>query len=241
MKSVILPDDHTTAIELLFSNLFLALPQLFSEDRVKTVLHIGAHTGEEVPFYRSKGFTTIYLVEANPDLVVELEKRFQNAPNIWVIHHAISNVSGPTEFTIHRTAKGSVESASLLPLKRLGEIVPVFNSERKVKVDAITLDELVKKLSIQDSVDLLCLDIQGAELMALTGGQELLKSIKALICEVNLIENYQGGALEKDISDFLERRGFEQYFTIYHELYDANGRFPAWGEGLWVKSVELKR
>lgn len=62
-----------------------------------------------------------------------------------------------------------------------------------------------------------------------------------LIYKLNLIEKDQGAALEKDIADFLERRGFEHYFTIYDELYDANGRFPAWGEGLWVKSVELKR
>lgn len=235
MKTITLPDDHATAITLLLDNLQQALPELFSEKGEKTVLHIGAHIGEEVPFYLQRGFTAIYLVEANPDLVSQLSQRYGNNPQIRVLSYAISDTSGPVEFTVHQTTKGSVESASLLPLQKLGEIVPVFNSEKKITVDAITLDALIEELRLDSSVDLLCLDIQGAELMALTGGELLLQSLKAVICEVNLIENYRGGALERDIADFLEQRNFTHCFTIYHELYDAKSRFPAWGEGLWIK------
>lgn len=236
MKSIVLPDHHATSVSILLDKLHQELPELARKKREKTVLHVGAHLGEEVPFYLKRGFTSIYLVEANPELVSELFKRYGNNPRINILSYAISDTSGPVEFTVHQTTKGSVESASLLPLKMLGEIVPVFNSEKKITVNSVTIDELVKDLDLQMPVDLLCLDIQGAELMALIGAEVLLQSISAVICEVNLIQNYLGGALEHDIADFLEKKNFIHCYTIYHELYNTESKFPAWGEGLWIKS-----
>ena len=77
--------------------------------------------------------------------------------------------------------------------------------------------------------------LQGAELMALEGATLLLEQVNAVICEVNLIENYKGGALEHEIEALLTDRGFFRHFTIYHELYEDDRCFPAWGEGLWIK------
>jgi hypothetical protein len=79
------------------------------------------------------------------------------------------------------------------------------------------------------------LDIQGAELLALQGAMSMLEYTDAIICEVNLIETYEGCALEEEISNFLEKQGFYNSITIYHELYNGDKRFPAWGEGLWMK------
>jgi FkbM family methyltransferase len=235
MNSVILPDDHEQAITLMLEHLFEGLPKNFSANTDKIVIHVGAHTGEEVPFYLKNGFNNICLIEANPDLVAKLNVDFELVPEVKVVHRAISNVKGMAEFTIHQTEKGSVESASLLELKRLGEIVPVFNSSRKVQVATSTLDELIDELDVKLINSLLCLDIQGAELMALEGAVHLLAQVNAVICEVNLIENYKGGALEHEIEKLLTDRGFIRYFTIYHELYEGDSRFPAWGEGLWIK------
>lgn len=235
MKSITIPDDHDQAITILLTQLAEALPDHFSKNCAKSVLHIGAHKGEEVSHYIEFGFHPIFLVEANPNLVKQLDITFADNKHIHIIHRAISDSSGMVEFTIHQTQKGSVESASLLALKKLGEIVPVFNSENKINVMASTLDELVDELAFDYKNSLLCLDIQGAELMALNGASKLLKHVRAVICEVNLIENYEGGALEHQIVALLAEYGFHRYFTLYHELYNQAGRFPAWGEGLWIR------
>ena len=235
MNSVILPDDHEQSVTLMLQQLTVGLPKNFSDSKAKVVIHVGAHTGEEVPFYLKYGFNRVCLIEANPDLVARLRVDFENVPQVSIIHRAISNVKGVAEFTIHQTEKGSVESSSLLELKRLGEIVPVFNSSRKVQVETSTLDELANDLAIELNNSLLCLDIQGAELMALEGATLLLEQVNAVICEINLIENYKGGALEHEIEALLTDRGFFRHFTIYHELYEDDRCFPAWGEGLWIK------
>lgn len=232
MKSIVLTDDHAQSISLLLDEL-QSYAYLFNDS--KAVLHVGAHMGEEVPFYLKRGFKPIFLVEANPELCHALEHRFKDNPYIYVINNAICDKSGPVELIIHKTAKGSVESSSILPLKMLGEVVPVFDSSNKVLVEGMTLDNLIKNFNLVGKVDLLCLDIQGAELLALSKADVLLESVKAVICEVNVVENYSGGAIESEISDLLSAKGFDRIFTIYHELYNEHQRFPAWGEGLWVK------
>lgn len=213
-----------------------ALPIHFSGQVPQAVVHVGAYTGEEVSFYLKNGFDNVRLIEANPELVTRLHNDFENVPEVQIIHRAVSNVKGIAEFTIHQTEKGGVESSSLLKLKRLGEIVPVFNSEKKVQVATSTLNELKHELNFDLSNCLLCIDIQGAELMALEGASQVLEEVTAVICEVNLIENYLGGAMESEIEAILTESGFSRYFTIYHELYEGDCRFPAWGEGLWIKS-----
>jgi hypothetical protein len=79
------------------------------------------------------------------------------------------------------------------------------------------------------------IDIQGAELMALRGGRNLLSHLQALIVEVALIELYDGAPLEMDIVEFLSQHNFERVKAIYHSLYDENSTFPAWGECLFLR------
>lgn len=231
MNSIIIPDDHQVSIQKILER----LPNDIVGQKGAVLLHIGAHLGEEVPFYLAHGFTEIYLVEANPEVAVKLSDKFSSLRNIYVINKAISDKEGVVELIVHETKKGSVESSSLLMLKKLGEIVPVFNSEKKVLVPSTTLDALVDELKIQEKIKLLCIDIQGAELMALSCGSKLLETVEAVICEVNLIETYEGCALEADIDSLMARSNFYKEFSVYHELYDSTGSFPAWGECLWLK------
>jgi FkbM family methyltransferase len=228
VKTLVLPDDHDLCIRT-----FLGEIESLKPGPRKGALHVGAHVGEEVPAYAAAGYRPIYLVEANPELLPVLNGRFEHDPNVHVIATAIGDTAGSVEFIVHRTRKGSVESASILPLERLGQIVPVFDSSARYTVPVCTIDSLIGSHGIAGRLDLLVLDIQGAELHALRGATEALKAFSFVICEVNLINNYAGGALERDVDAFLEGAGFTKRLAIYHELYDASGRFPAWGECLW--------
>ncbi len=86
-----------------------------------------------------------------------------------------------------------------------------------------------------DKVGLLVLDLQGAEIMALSGAHFFLARVNAVICEVNLISNYKGCGLEADVDRVFTAAGFTKQLAIYHELYDDLGRFPAWGECLYYR------
>lgn len=231
MKSMILPDDHELCIDLFMQE--LAQCQVPTQ---KSVLHVGAHMGEEVEAYRRFGFNQIHLVEANPEILPALSEKFANDKSVEIISVALGDELGEVEFSVHKTQKGGMESASILKLARLGQIVPVFSSEKTYTVPLYTIDSLVANATIPETVGLLTVDVQGAELLVLRGAQMFLQGVEAVICEVNLIENYEGCPLEADVAEHLLKAGFKCQLTIYHELYDESSRFPAWGEGLWIKS-----
>lgn len=93
------------------------------------VCHVGAHLGEEVPFYRQAGFERIVLVEPHPTLAAGLRERF---PDTVVIEAACSDRAG--EATLHvmvrtnmstivtPTAADPVRSTVTVPLVRLDEV-----------------------------------------------------------------------------------------------------------------------
>jgi len=230
MKSMVLPDDHDLCVRL-----FLEEIESVKAGSKSGIVHVGAHMGEEVPAYRDFGWNPIYLIEANPEVMPALNAKFDGQNDVSILQTAVGNSVGEIEFAVHKTKRGGMESASILPLAKLGEIVPIFSSDSVHKVPISTIDTLYTSGTFAEEVGLLVIDVQGAELLVLQGANQFLQSIDAVVCEVNLIENYKGCPLEAEIVQFLETHGFYSQLAIYHELYDASGTFPAWGERLWLR------
>lgn len=233
MKKLILADDHDLCIRTFLQEITRVDPL----GERGGVLHVGAHMGEEVPAYQDAGYKRIHLVEANPEVLPQLSEKFAGIPMIEIIPVAVGESSGTADFVVHKTIKGGMESSGMLALDRLGEIVPVFNSDIHHKVPMVTIDELFVQHGLHRAVDLLVIDIQGAELQALRGAVMALREVVHVICEVNLISNYKGCPLERDIDAFMDAQGFDKILAIYHELYDEKGRFPGWGECLWRRKT----
>ena len=95
----------------------------------------------------------------------------------------------------------------LLPKKHL-EIHPDVFFQEKITVQAITLDDWALQHEIKH-VDMLWLDLQGYELQVLRNSASILRGVKVIYTEVNLIENYENGALYNDLKMWLLEKGFE--------------------------------
>ena len=226
---IVKEDNHNEDINLLLAKLDSRMGKL-------GVVHVGAHVGEEVDAYLKEGFRKVILIEANPRCCKAMEEQFRHVPHVQIFNCAISDHDGRANLHIHTSRSGSTEPASLLKLKRFKEIVKTLTTSTSVEVECLTLDSFFTKHNVDlGEFDLLNLDIQGAELKALQGAMISVKSFKAVITEVNLIELYQDAPLEKEICEFLEKRGFQKLHEIYHDLYDEESTFPAWGECLFIK------
>ena len=71
------------------------------------------------------------------------------------------------------------------------------------------------------------LDIQGAELEALTGMGDLLTQVRWIFTEVNRREMYAGIPIVAELDEFLSRKGFRRVVTLWN---------PAgWGDALYVR------
>jgi FkbM family methyltransferase len=217
------------------------LEKIFASDDLRRIpkigiVHVGADAGQEVSHYFDYGFRKVILIEANPDSYKTLELKFGRHPNIRLFNYAICDKEGVVDFHIHTSRSGSTEPASILPMKRFKEIVRTLHTAKTIKVPATTLDLLFDRHGVAPSeYNFINIDIQGAELLALAGATKVMRSTDAIVSEVNVVEMYEGGALEADIVAFLARHGFEKRHAVYHTLYDGASTFPAWGECLFVR------
>lgn len=118
-----------------------------------------------------------------------------------------------------------------------------FDVVRRIEVQTHRLDEVLPGRS----VDYAKLDIQGAELNALRGGERLLSSMLVLELEVEFVELYLGQPLYHDIAAYLAGQGF-----ILHKMIDIHGRplhgmrfdpraLKTFSQMLWADAVFIRR
>lgn len=124
---------------------FARLPILCHQLRLepRTVLHIGAHAGEEVEIYRQLRLDPIRLVEPDPGQVTLLRDRFGHDPGIEIIPAAVT--AGPAGRELLYRGERTVWN-SLVP-----------GAGPAVEVDTLTLPDL------QGDAHILVLDTQGTE------------------------------------------------------------------------------
>src|SRR4028119_1536074 len=136
-----------------------------------TIFDIGANDGQTTQRYLQMFPTAkIYTFEPVPEVFTMLERKFHENPQIKVNQLAVSDAVGTADFYLH--AYTSYGWNSLLPKSPTSIIVPEDKSV--VKVPTITIDVFCDRHNI-NTIDLLKLDIQGGELLALKGAVNMLQ------------------------------------------------------------------
>jgi hypothetical protein len=82
------------------------------------------------------------------------------------------------------------------------------STARQLSVSVATLADCLDRSSFQGTA-LLKLDVQGYELTALQGCEDLLKCFKYVYVEASFIELYVGQALATDVIAYLFAKGFK--------------------------------
>lgn len=205
----------------------LDLQYLCQQHSVKPrgVIHVGAHEGKEIEKYQAMGIEKVLLIEANLLVFERLKENIAGIPRIQAVNCAISDRNGTV--ALHITSLD--QSSSILQPKEVTAIYPNIKETGEVIVQSKTLDTLLQDLQLSPSdFNLLNIDIQGAELLALQGATNLLAFVDAINTEVNYKELYEGCALIDQIDSFLESHGFQRVSTTtpYH---------PSWGDAFYVR------
>jgi FkbM family methyltransferase len=191
----------------------------------KGVIHIGAHVGREIQMYMAMGIKHALLIEANPDVYARLAANVAHLPHVRPIHCAIADYDGAAVLRV----VSNDQSSSLLKLKLHAELYPQYVETKQITVPCRKLDTLMKEQKLRpEDFDLLVIDIQGAELLALQGAVETLRHMEAILTEVNLDELYEGCALLDDIDRFLDAHRFRR-FALSTPLH------PSWGDAFYWK------
>jgi FkbM family methyltransferase len=202
---------------------------------VRTIVEVGARDcGETLDFHATFPQARIYTFECNPATLPKCRAAVLGKSAITLIECAVSNASGPVTFysidpehTKTDAEDGNPGGSSLLQASGKYELETYV--QKPVTVEAITLSDAFRKQGIQ-TADLLWMDIQGAELMALEGAGDRLKDVKLIHTEVEFVEIYAGQPLFPEIKGWLEARGFVFLgFTTYSRHFgDAVFANPRW-------------
>jgi FkbM family methyltransferase len=174
-----------------------------------TIIEAGAFNGDDtLRFITRWPQASIYAFEPIPELGDALDLKFKPYKNIHVVKEAL--VGFPSRqiemhsFDVDSLNHGS--SSILAPSEHL-EREPSVQFSRKILVNGLTGDDWLKTVSL-NRIDLLWLDLQGAELEVLTASRKILEITQVCHVEVSTRRLYEGAALYGEIFDFMISMGF---------------------------------
>jgi FkbM family methyltransferase len=190
------------------------------------VIHAGASLVQERSKYKSSGFEPVIWVEALPDIVERAKGLLVDYPRQDILLATLFDIDD--KIIDFNRASNEGQSSSIL---RMG-IHKIIHSDVSEEVTerylSKKLDTLISEYQFFEDFSLLVFDLQGAELQALKGSVTCLSKTKAVWIEVSTIKLYRRQALFKEVSKFLNERGFE---LVAHDLTDKNFM----GDALFIK------
>jgi len=197
------------------------------------VIDGGAHLGDMVERLGTMlPRAEFHCFEPDPTLGQTLESKFAANPRVHVVQAAIGDVIGKAKFNINvsRPTNSLLPSAeSLQPdLKRLCELV------EQVEVDVTTIDEYCRSNSIK-RVDIVKLDLQGYDYLALKGARDTLKEAKVVLVEVLFKEIYKGCHGFPDMLNLMISLGFKLHTLCGLHYGEADELL--WADAIFVKSI----
>jgi FkbM family methyltransferase len=169
------------------------------------LIDIGAHDGAF-----TKGVASIrdiikgVLIEPIPSKVQKLKVDFQE-PRYVVYNNLVANEDNKKyPFFINKYS----ETSSILEINKLSELSDVDTRlESLTEIEGITLDTICEGAGV-NHVDLLKIDVQGAEHLVLSGATNTLKFTKRVWIEVSFIPLYKDSAVFSEIYSFFKSQGF---------------------------------
>lgn len=174
----------------------VGLPALLARLGVdpRHVVHVGAHDGEEMPYYRSAGFRKITLIEPTPELAKRLRMKWPES-DVEVIEAAAG-------------AKAGRATLNLMSVSNMNSVKEGRDAPRgTVPV------KMVKLASVATDANVAVIDVQGAELDVLKGAD--LSRYDVVMVETCTVPDPTMASGYDEVTAHMEANGFEvlEYWT----------------------------
>jgi FkbM family methyltransferase len=203
---------------------------------IKTVLHVGADRGGELPQYKEIGVEKVVWIEANPEVYKELLENLE-IMNISEIESLPFNqlVSDKDDVETDFNLYYGWDAGHLVGNKGMSSMLKAKNSwwgsecyRGTIKLNSLTLDTFLERNNLGYDFDLLNMDTQGAELLISQGATKVLENVKYINSEVTLFNPpYHDNPLFDELYNYFKNFGFVHIQT---EMSDVN-----WGDAIFAK------
>ena len=204
---------------------------LVGEARV--VIDVGAYDGAITAEYLEVFPKALcHALEPHPATFGELAGRFRGNPRARVHRLALSDTVG--KGVLHAFPTPATNSL-LAPVANVADVVGRGHMDSVLyeDVEVTTLDVFAAGVGLSH-IDVLKLDVQGAEVLVLRGAHELLRrqAIGLVVTEVNFVPVYQLQAFYYDVAVVLAEYGYRLY-DYYNFHYGPGGQLH-WGDAIFV-------
>lgn len=177
------------------------------------IFDIGSRDCEQsIEFYKAFPNAKIYAFECNPNTLDLCKRNIQGYSRIHLIEGAVCDYNGDITFypinqkkTVTTWIDGNPGASSLFKSNGMYPVEKYVQDEIKVK--AHRLDTLMQKYNIP-RVDIIWMDLQGAELLALKGLGNHLDKVRYIHTEVSHKEMYTGQVMFNELNNFILSKGF---------------------------------
>jgi FkbM family methyltransferase len=186
------------------------------------IFDVGANTGQSINFFiKNFSFESIFAFEPDPKVFYKLEN-YSEKRGVFLNNFALGDSNGRTSFY---TSPLTLTSSLLLPNhdsiwgKRKNRILGLSkeNSYKEIEVEIRTLDSIVKLNSIIE-IDILKIDVEGAELQVLNGAIESLASKKIKIIQVEVHYDDLRVSTHEEIDALLNKFNYSKFDEIKHSF-----------------------
>lgn len=205
------------------------------------VFDVGAHRGESVKYLREAlPGSTIYSFEPDPDSYDVLSSNKKDRH--YCYNMAVSNTRDDIVFykneishtnSIFKVNTESKDSIKIQQARETGDTAVMDTFNKEIRVKATTLDDFISEENILN-IDILKIDVQGAESMVLEGGAKTLELTKVVLMEVSFFDYYEKKTSFYDIEKFLIPKGFELFSISELSQNPMNGRTD-WAEVIYTR------
>lgn len=208
-------------VQRVFSRLVEVYASALPERAVRTVFDVGARDCDDsLQFARAYGQARVHAFECNPDTLPACRRAAASEPRLILTEKAVTDRAGRIAFFQSDPQTTLSEAPELVPgtssmFEATGNYPEERYAQKRIEVEATTLADHMATHGIE-AVDILWMDVQGAEKLVLEGLGQRIRDVACIHLEVEFFEIYKGQAMYADLDALLASRGFRLGgFTSY--------------------------
>jgi len=173
------------------------------KSKIKSWCIVGGHLGSEAnKIIKNYPYSRLVIFECSHRYINKLKKNFKGNKKVEIIQKAVSVSNGTAKF-FETSLNGA---GSLLKIGQLAKESYQAKNKESFEVETISLDSFFKNKEL----DVLQIDVQGAEKLVIQGAVNVLKNTKAVFIEISVKPNlYKGSVTFEEISRLLAKYGFK--------------------------------
>ena len=204
------------------------LTQTFKNKEVEVIFDVGAcYALESVELSKKYPNAKVYTFEANPVSYNVCLENTEGYDSITVINEAVNDYDGLCKFypmdkekTITTWEDGNQGASSLYRANGQYDFIEKY-VQYEIEVPCTRLDTFCERNDI-DKIDIIWMDLQGAELKALQSLGSLLDTVQIIHTELEMNPMYEGQCLFSDVNEYLTNNGFDLEYGDTNVQFGSN-------------------